>query len=253
MKKIIFAFLFLLAFFPSTSNASEWYIINDANLVAPTAFGGFDNETCYYMSKYTATSSLDAISLTMGINRFNTPTDYVYAFLATRSGGTFTQIATSTNWFLGSSLPSGTSKAYRTWFFGTSSVEVASGTDVYFGVRRNGAVNSTNRYNMWTDSTIEKPRYSAKCSNDLVQNDGTNKAIVHTFLVQDTPQEQATSTCPDGFECYTIYEMATATLAIASNTEAIYTVGYTINFVLGIFLFIIFFLIGKQFYKIFIK
>jgi hypothetical protein len=238
---------------PSTVKSDEWYIIDQANLVASTPFGGFDNSTCYYMNMYTATSSLDIISLKVGVSKYNNPIDYVYAFFATRSGSYFTEIATSTNWFLGSSLSGGTSKSYRTFYFGTSTMNVASGTDMYFGVRRSGAIDSNNRYHINTQSLVPYPRYSAKCSSNLVEINGLTKASWQSLLVQDTPQPEATSTCPSGYECYTIEEMATATQAIASSTEAIYAVGYSVNLYLGIFMALIFGSIAMMFFRKFIS
>lgn len=53
-------------------------------------------------------------------------------------------------------------------------------------------------------------------------------------------------------DCITASDMATNTLAIASNTEAVYAVGYSINLYLGILLALIFGVLSFKFFKKFI-
>lgn len=172
---------------------------------------------------YIATTSFE-------ITRYGAVTDYVYAFILSSDGNV---VATSSNWVLGSTL--GTS-GYGTSTFSFDNYLVASGTTVYFGFNRSGAYNSSQRYQAWSASGAGSYYYTS--------NENPNKTMVQViegYTYIDPPS----ATCPEGYECYTIEEMAT-------TTEAIYALGYSINLYMGIFLALVCGYMAFVFFKQFI-
>lgn len=220
----------------------SFYIQDEAGSGTATgAFGNYDT-TCYFGQYFTATTSIDVLELRSTLALTGSPTDGVYAYLATISGSTLTEIATSTN--IITSVNS--SYVMKTWEFDTT-LNFETPTNIYFGLRRVGSYNSTNYYRFGRLSAGSLDTWSFRCSNN--QQYGGYTYDYMSLLVQNTPVETA---CPDGYECYTIEEMATATQAIASSTEAIYTVGYTIQLFLGMYLLLLFGWFGYTFTRKFI-
>lgn len=218
-------FLFYITAFASFDTSCS-YSVDLGNSGTSASSWGLTNTRIGIGHSVTATTSIKVKSATFRFFKIGTPTDYVYGVIITGNSTTGTIVATSTNWYSGSSISSSATNYTFTFPIGTST-EFASGSSFTLGVVRT-EYNASNYY-----------RTTGTPSAGYIQNDwgfgaesGSNGGqISHDFycpLVEKT--------CPDGYECYTLEEMATATQAIYDNTSAIYTVGASNMFFWSVFL-----------------
>lgn len=102
------------------------------------------------------------------------------------------------------------------------------------GVMRTGSSSASNYYRVQRDSSAFTIDYPASSLVSTALQQGSNlsgrpRGTISGYYSTEVPS----GNCPTGYECYTLEEMA-------STTEAIYTVGSTMQIYLGIFLMLIF-------------
>lgn len=231
--KFFCVFLFTL-FFVSTS-------IISADVGEPTTFyeqrlytgtvitTGLSDNRMGLQDSYTFSQNGYVASTSFEILRYGAVTDYVYGFILSSE---LNLVATSSNWVLGSTL---STSGHATTTFLFDNYEVASGTTVYFGWTRSGSYNASLRYQTWSSTGAGTYYYPS--------GENPNKTMVQ--VISGYTYVEPSNTCPEGYECYTIEEMAT-------TTEAIYAVGYSINLYMGIFLGLLFGYMAFIFFKKFI-
>lgn len=212
---------------------------------------------------------IDSVEVYLGKN--SAPTDYLYGWLGycPAGAGKVRRIATSTNNVLGSSLTtSATGQAVTFTFddvympveYGDSFLSSITG-DYHLqayrcaGVMRTDAFNATNNYDLTVSSagtaTTTKATRSyrvggIRASSTAVGTRGTYGNVAYQVVtgLYDIP-ESGSGDCPAGHVCATVEE-------VASTTEAIYTVGYSIQLYLGIALFLVFLVVMLRFTRSFL-
>lgn len=197
------------------------------------------------------------------INLYKTgaPTDDLQAFLAIRgssSVNTYFTFATSTNTINGTTLTTGT--AEYTFNFATTAYTYYNRVDhEYTGdlrstgwgavcVKRLGGISATDYYRVTRNTSITP---SLQYPTGAQVSEAWQTASVITGIratisgYEYVGSVGGGGSCPEGYECYTLEEMA-------STTEAVYTVGSTLQIYLGIMLMIVFGIMAYNFTRRFI-
>jgi hypothetical protein len=213
--------------------------------------------------RFATSSDVYITDFRLQLYKTGSPTDSLQAFIATSDPEPtpdVTWYASSTNTISGSSL---TTSQQPYWFYFSSSTATSSlirkmfvgrdfagdGMAVAYPslcVVRTGAPDVTNYYRIARDATANDKEHPTGFQLTNAMNKGSNitghirSTILGQFYIEATE-----GSCPSGYECYTIEEMA-------STTEAIYTVGYTMQTYIGIFLLLTFGLLAFGFVRRFL-
>lgn len=224
--------VFLLTlFFVSTSiaHANTGERLQIAKYEGSITTLNFGNTTDGFCQSFNLTNSVYIASSTVRVGRILSSSDYLYGVILDTNKNV---LATSTNWVLGSSLS--TNFTYTTFNF--SNYYIASSTPFYQCVKRSGVASTTAYYKTYGDSVGVSPSYGQYITGTTTTSLG-KESYLQLYGLTFFP----TSTESGILEC-----------DMASTTEAVYAVGYTTNYVLGIALFLLFFYIGYKFVKYFI-
>lgn len=195
---------------------------------------------------------------TFKINMYKTgaPTDTLQAFLAVRGSttapSTYYTFATSTNTIAGTSLTTGSSE-YTFNFATTAYTYYNRFDDEYTGdlrstgwgavcVKRTGGISATNYYRI-TRNTGISASLTYPTGSQVSEAWGTASGITGIkaqILGYEYIESGSGGPCPDGYVCATMEE-------VASTTEAIYTVGSSMQIYMGILLLLLFGYMGFVF------
>lgn len=238
--KIAFTVLFgallgiaLVSFFVNKVHADVGENFRFDRYEGNTVTKNFGNTNDGYCQSYTTHTSVYIASSTFRGGRTNTPTDYIYGVLLDSSKNV---IATSTNWVIGSTMSTGAGYYY----FYYNNVFFASTSPFFVCHKRSGAQDATNYYRVTGDTNGISPTYGAFLNGTTTTANSLGmQSYTQTWGYTYFP------TCTGGGATSTMCDMA-------STTEAIYTVGYSTNIILGIFLCLIFFYFGFKFIRSFL-